>query len=108
MKETRPDTAIVNVPLTKRGDIDAQLDAHLLEERRRANEERRERARKEREAKPRASALLQEHGQLLAERTAKNLGCTVREVREHLKSMATWEPLRLIALLERFAKEQEL
>lgn len=92
------DNAIVNVPLSKRGDIDAQLDAY-----------KRNKAREERQlckALAQETKLLRERAKAIVsglpvERIAKRAeaaGMTTVQYRKRLMSEAHWNPNMIVRL----------
>jgi hypothetical protein len=91
------DHGVLNVPLAKRGNIDAQIDAYKREQALMAKEQRRAAAVQlkadKAEAKLIFEAILQ-HPTLLTEKAAKH-GTTVVKLRTILRSWTTWEPKRM-------------
>lgn len=93
------DHGTLNVPLAKRGDIDAQLDRYKADQARAAKADRKAQAVLSAVARIEAKALLAaitpERLAHLADRT----GQPVPAVRRHLKSEAHWNPEFVVKLL---------
>lgn len=93
------DHGLLNVPLHKRGNIDAQIDRYKagLAATEKADRKARETAR--RLAKPQAVALFEAATQERLAALAAHAKCTVAELRRHLKSQCHWEPQFVVKLL---------
>ena len=93
------DHGILNVPLAKRGNIDAQIDRWKADQASAAKAERKAQAVQTAaaciEAKALVAAITPERLAQLAERT----GQTKAAVRKHLKSQAHWNPEFVVKLL---------
>lgn len=93
------DHGLLNIPLAKRGNIDAQIDRWKADQARTAKAERKAQAVQTAAARIEAKALLAaitpERLAQLAERT----GQTAAAVRKHLKSEAHWNPEFVVKLL---------
>ncbi|MEN5115877.1 hypothetical protein ABE488_00870 [Luteimonas sp. TWI662] len=93
------DHGILNVPLAKRGNIDAQLDAY------KANQTRDARARAKADAvetkalRVKARGLVAAADPAMLERVASNAGIALRELRTRLNSDAHWKPAWVIRVL---------
>ncbi|HEM8495344.1 MULTISPECIES: hypothetical protein [Burkholderia] len=94
------DHGLLNLPLAKRGDIDAQIDAY-----------KREQAAAEKAARKALIAQLKQDKEAakpvlmrlfadpeLIKRKAAEMNVTPKALRDQLKSWATWQPKNLIAL----------
>lgn len=89
------DMAIVNVPLSKRGDINAQLDKYKRDQAAQVERKRKEYSQTKKDAK----TLLAEHGQMIFEKHQAKFG---PKLKDELKRMATWEPNKFIKLVDNF------
>lgn len=96
-----PDTAQVNVPLAKRGDIDKQIDQLKENDRRDAKERARESAKIRNEAK----ALFETHGDALALSTIQKNGGTLKEAKAAMKDIIASNPALAKKMLEDFAEK---
>lgn len=94
----------LNVPLAKRGDIDAQIDQYKAEQAAVKKTEARTRSAEFKADKARAKELFAEVGDTMIARHGEKLG--EKELRKTLDSMVKWEPKKFIALAEKFAEEQ--
>jgi hypothetical protein len=102
------DHGILNVPLAKRGDIDAQIDAYKREQAAAANVARNAATVQRKSDKATAKvclALILERPELLATK-AETLNVTAKDLREQLRSWSIWEPKKLISLAGKWAPEQ--
>jgi hypothetical protein len=99
------DTAIVNVPLDKRGggSLDAQIDRFKREQA--ATARRDAKAAQRREDKATAKALLAEHLPAMVAKYGPKLG--EKPVRDMLIDWSKWEPAKLIGFVGRFLDEQD-
>lgn len=97
------DLAIINIPLSRRGDINAELDRFKAAQRKaEARQARADRAERQSD-KTQAKALLgQYEAAILATHGAKFGEKTLRHM---LDRWVKWEPKRLIAFVERFRLE---
>jgi hypothetical protein len=92
------DHGLLNLPLAKRGNIDAQLDAHKREQAKQAAAKRKANAAAHREAKAAAKVALAElaaDADVLAEKAAK-LGITRKQLIAELTDWSKWQPQRVI------------
>ena len=92
------DNAIVNIPLAKRGNIDAQLDAYKVRLAALATIARKAAAQSKREAKAAAKVALAEllaNPELIAAKAAR-IGGTPREMAAMLTDWSKWEPAKLL------------
>jgi hypothetical protein len=91
------DHGLLNLPLAKRGDINAQLDAYKADQAKQAAAKRKTDAAAHREAKAAAKVALAE---LIASEVlnvkAANLGITRKQLIAELDSWAKWQPARVI------------
>ena len=105
MTAGKPDQAMVNIPLSKRGDIDSQIDkfkAGQVAEKKATAKESREQEKKDKEV---AKGLFEEHGDAFAERTAAKSGRPKKEVIKFLEQMVKSDPTKARKLLEKVAAE---
>ena len=99
------DHGVLNVPLSKRGNIDAQIDRHMAAQRRESEAIARETRKAFAEAKAEAIELIGRLTESHVERLAVKFRCQVRSVRKRLTSHAGVNPsLVLRALREGGAK----
>lgn len=94
------DHGLLNLPLAKRGDIDAQIDAYKREQAAVEESARKTRVAQLKQDKEAAKPVL---AQLLADvelikRKAAEMKVTPKALRDQLRSWATWQPKNLIAL----------
>ncbi|MBP0714852.1 hypothetical protein ABXK61_16220 [Burkholderia sola] len=94
------DHGLLNLPLAKRGDIDAQIDAYKRQQAAAEKSVRKARAAQLKQDKEAAKPVL---AQLLADVAlinckAAEMNVTPKTLRDQLKSWATWQPKNLIAL----------
>ncbi|MDN8081198.1 hypothetical protein QZN30_17685 [Burkholderia multivorans] len=94
------DHGLLNLPLAKRGDIDAQIDAYKHQQATVEKADRKARAAQLKQDKEAAKPVL---AQLLADaalinRKAAEMNVTPKALRDQLKSWAAWQPKNLIAL----------
>lgn len=90
------DHGILNVPLAKRGNIDAQLDAYKAQQARDTRAKAKADAALTKELRARAKGLIAAADPDMLARVAGNAGITVRELRTRLNSDAHWNPPRVI------------
>lgn len=98
------DHGMLNVPLAKRGDIDAQIDAYKREQAAAANVSRKAATAQRKSDKATAKvclALILDRPELLAAK-AEALNVTVKDLREQLRSWSIWEPKKLMALADKW------
>ncbi|MBN9410862.1 MAG: hypothetical protein J0H69_17090 [Burkholderiales bacterium] len=91
------DHGLLNVPLAKRGDIDAQLDAYRAEQARVANRTRKAAAQATAELRTTAKALVKSMSDERIAELAQKLKSTPAQVRRLLMSNAHWMPQVVIA-----------
>ncbi|MBR8362149.1 hypothetical protein KDW55_02300 [Burkholderia sp. AU19243] len=94
------DHGLLNLPLAKRGDIDAQIDAYKRDQAAAEKAARKARAAQLKQDKEAAAPIL---ARLVADvellnRKAAEMKVTPKTLRDQLKSWATWQPKNLIAL----------
>ncbi|MBN3738066.1 hypothetical protein [Burkholderia sp. Tr-20355] len=94
------DHGLLNLPLAKRGDIDAQIDAYKREQAAAEKSARKARVEQLKQDKAAAAPVL---ARLLADvelinSKAAEMNVTPKTLRDQLKSWATWQPKNLIAL----------
>ncbi len=102
------DPAIVNVPLAKRGDINAQLDAYKREKLARCRAEAKAASQKRDSYRKECFAIIDA---MPAERFAllgANTGQTAKQAEASLRSKAYWQPAVYLPILQREATIQPL
>jgi hypothetical protein len=97
------DHGMLNVPLAKRGDIDAQIDAYKRRQAAQAQVDREQAANLFAADKAHAKALLAQHEVAIVARHGARFG--VKALRAQLDSWAKWEPRKLIAFVGKFVAE---
>lgn len=102
----RLDHGVLNAPLAKRGDIDADLDRYKAKQQAEGREKERRDGAKLRQDKARAKELFAAHGEAMVARYSASMGKKPAEVRNTLDSMVKWEPAKFIGMVERFAAER--
>jgi hypothetical protein len=100
-----PDLAQINVPLAKRGNIDAQLDRYKQDQATAAKQEAKTTIAQRRTDKARAKELFAQHGEAIVAQHGAKFGD--KETRKTLDSMVKWEPAKFIQLAETFEREQQ-
>ncbi|KGD51971.1 hypothetical protein DP49_1964 [Burkholderia pseudomallei] len=94
------DHGLLNLPLAKRGDIDAQIDAYKRQQAAIKEAERKAQAAQlkldKEAAKPILARLLAD-AELIKHKAAE-MNVTPKAFRDQLKNWATWQPKNLIAL----------
>ena len=93
------DHGILNVPLAKRGNIDAQLDAYKVQQAKDSRAKAKADAAEMKVLRARAKSLVAAADPDMLARVASNANITVRELRTRLNSDAHWNPARLIRTL---------
>lgn len=88
------DHGILNVPLSKRGNIDAQIDKHKAS----LKALEKERSKAFNAERARATAMLAGFDDAKIKRLADGAKITVVQARKRLKSMAYFEPHKILAL----------
>jgi 2-polyprenyl-3-methyl-5-hydroxy-6-metoxy-1,4-benzoquinol methylase len=94
----------LNVPLSKRGDIDAQIDRYKKEQAAEAEKKRKESSAENKSDKVRAKELFDEVGAAMLAKHGAHFG--EKKLRETMDSLMKWEPKKFIKLAEAFKKEQ--
>ena len=97
------DHGVLNMPLSKRGDIDAQLDKYKAEQSRKEKLSRSEQSAKMASDKKLAKSLLSTYQEAIIERLGHKYGHN--ELRNTLQDLAKWEPSKLISIVEKHKKE---
>ena len=92
------DHGILNVPLAKRGNIDAQIDRYKRDEARNAKSAAKAHAAKMKSDRAAAKALLAEAPVERIASLAERFGLTPAKMRSHLASEAHWRPALIIKL----------
>jgi hypothetical protein len=98
------DHGVLNVPLAKRGNIDAQIDAYKREQARVANVARKAASVQRKSDKATAKVcltLILNRPELLAAK-AEALNVTVKDLREQLRNWSIWEPKKLMSLADKW------
>ena len=93
------DHGALNVPLAKRGNIDAQIDRYKADQARAAKAARKAQAAHTSAARIEAKALLASVTPERLSHLSARTGQTAAAVRKHLKSEAHWNPEFVIRLL---------
>lgn len=97
------DHGLLNLPLSKRGDIDAEIDRHKAEQSRAERRESKRRAAQLRADREIARRLVENVSESLVDGIAKRTGKSPKKVMEFLRSEAHWNPANVIRALERKA-----
>ena len=92
------DHGILNVPLAKRGNIDAQIDRYKADQARAAKAADKERAARLKAERAEAKALLAQAPADRIAALADRFGMTPAKMRSHLASEAHWRPALIIKL----------
>lgn len=98
------DHGILNVPLAKRGNIDAQIDRYKAEQALAARAERKARAERFRADKAAAKSLFAEIGQQMIDAFAAKYGR--KEVRALLDGWVKWQPSKFLAAAKQFQSDR--
>ena len=96
---TTLDHGILNLPLSKRGNIDAQIDRYKADQAKTANAARKERAAEVAILRIEAKTLLAAADASRVAHLAARFGISKAEMRSKLKSDAHWLPAQVITLL---------
>lgn len=94
------DHGILNLPLSKRCNIDAEIDKYKARQAKEAKAARKASAEKNRKQKAEAKAALASLVAIdgLIDAKAKKLGITSKALMARLDSLSKWEPAKLIKL----------
>jgi len=104
--ELKPDLAVVNVPLSKRGDIDKQID-QFKEAQSKAMQAKMRNGRKvEKDDREEARKLFDEHGESLAQSTFQKNGTPVKDSLAFIKSKISVNPAWARKLLEGWVEQK--
>jgi hypothetical protein len=98
------DHGVLNIPLAKRGDIDAQIDAYKRDQAAVATITRKAATVQRKSDKSAAKiclTLILARSELL-EAKAEALNVTVKDLREQLRSWSIWEPKKLMSLADKW------
>lgn len=91
------DHGILNVPLAKRGNIDAQLDRYKADMARAEKAEAKAKAAETRELRVKAKALIaSDRAKAIVDRLAARGNRSTAEVRSYMKQEAHWNPKLVI------------
>ena len=93
------DHGTLNVPLSKRGNIDSQIDAWKRDEAAKASDARKSSAAETKVLRAQAKAAFAAASAARFEALATRCGVTVAAIKSKLKSDAHWDPKLVIALL---------
>lgn len=99
----RLDHGILNIPLSKRGNIDAQIDRYKADQARQAKQDRKARAAQMKADRAHAKRLVSELSDEFIQRIASKSGLTPTQVRKNLNSDAHWTPAKIIRVLDKAA-----
>lgn len=102
------DTAVVNLPLDKRGggSLNSQIDRHKKETAKADKKKRSEDFSQSKDDKAEARRLFDQHADAMAERVAAKNGTKKADVLKYLDSMVKWEPKRAREFFAKVDKEQ--
>ena len=92
------DHGILNVPLSKRGNIDREIDRYKAQQRADARAKAKADAAEMKELRAKAKGLIPAADPEMLARVAANTGTTVAQVRARLKSMSHWQPHLVIRM----------
>lgn len=95
------DHGILNVPLAKRGNIDAQIDRYKADKAREENAQRKAVAANRRECK----ALIDTMPEAVVARMSARLGLTHKQYIARLRSLANGNPTRTVEVLRKIHAE---
>jgi|GEM_PF-2255721 len=98
------DPAAVNAPLSKRGDLNAEIDRHKARQAAEAKTKAKESAATSRAEKAEAKALISEHGPAIIAKMGERFGA--KNIAGMLDQWAKWEPKKAILFVEKFKAEQ--
>jgi predicted DsbA family dithiol-disulfide isomerase len=93
------DHGIINVPLSKRGNIDAQLDSHKAQQAAERRAQAKAAAAETKALRARAKALVDAADPAVLAAAAARSGSTVAAVKAMLRSDAHWNQARVIRTL---------
>ena len=97
------DTAVVNIPLAKRGNIDNQIDKYKAEQKKLSDLVRKSDTVERKTDKAQAKELFAEHGEAMIAKHAPKFG--EKQIRSVLDSMVKWEPKKFIAFTAKHQAE---
>jgi len=97
------DTAVINIPLAKRGDINAQLDKYKAEQTKLSSLAAKDASQKKKTDKAQAKEIFASHGQEMIERFAPKFG--KQNITDILDQMVKWEPKKFLAFAEKHKAE---
>lgn len=99
MQTSQPiDHGVLNIPLAKRGDIDAQLDRYKAQQAREARAAKKAAAATTKELRAAAKAAVAGLTADQLDAIAARIGSTRVQARKELHSMAHWQPSRALRL----------
>jgi hypothetical protein len=97
------DPAVVNLPLSKRGDIDKQIDKYKEEQKRSKLSESKKRSEENKEQKARAKIILEKHMATILEKTGPKFG--EAKIKGLMSDWSKHEPHKVISFFDKFSKE---
>ena len=106
LKSQPYEPGIVNIPLSKRGDIDKQLDKYKDEQKRVKLDENRKRREESKQEKIRAKAILDKHMDMIVEKTGPKFG--EAKIKNLMSDWSKHEPHKVINFFTKFSKEHGL
>ena len=106
LKSQAYDPGVVNVPLSKRGDIDKQLDKYKEEQKRVKLDENRKRKEESKQEKIRAKSILDKHMNMILEKTGPKFG--EAKIRNLMSDWSKHEPHKVINFFNKFSKEHKI
>ena len=99
MQTSQPlDHGVLNLPLSKHGDIDAELDRYKAQQAREAKAARKEAAARTKELRAAAKAAVAGMSDTQVETLAVFNNMTEAQMRKKLRSIAHWEPKRALSI----------
>lgn len=101
----KADQAMVNVPLSKRGNIDAQIDKHKQTEASKSRATGNELRKQEKADRIEAKRLAELHGKQLAAKTAEKSGKSIEEVVDYINHLISVNPEAILKLLRKYESD---
>lgn len=93
------DHGVLNVPLSKRGNIDREIDRHKAQQAAEKKAQAKAAAAEMKALRPKARALVESADPAMLARVADKAGITVSKVVANLRSDAHWNPAQVIRVL---------
>lgn len=100
------DHGVLNIPLAKRGNIDAQIDRYKAAQVSAGRVAAKSASAQRHTDKARALELFAEVGEVIIAKHGQKLGA--KALRDMLASQVKWEPARFIRTAEAFMREREV